>query len=524
MQCDGLRRRYLNLIAEHLEENGACDLGKLGTIFPIPNELLSKSGCKMKDLLEEANDVFILVPLKDSEWSVRLRPNRGTKARIAPVFNAHNPRLEKTGLCLDFKLTGRCARGATCWFAHGTEQLKPRDRSQQPYQDQVLQKLPTTLIRTPAPASAPTFIGTFGALSLLEEEIEPDIFRTILSKSEGTKISMTDSRDALGTGTLHPNLANASTTSAQDLQHAAEMLRRYILESSGGCVFTYGNGPESIAAFYRSMRETYPNLATIIRNCAHDGAQHGAHDGAHHGAHDGAHDGAHHGLEALVARHPHLLRCCIMDPTDMKCRITLRITLRGGYQKPLWSDLTPLEQGAATRLGYNQHLWENGLTPTACACPWSKLAPVERRAACLLGYCDELWDMELQAQLQAPSASSVLMYAGAAPIEGAARQITTDQREHVEARSSAISRSYLGQPACRENVEARSSASLHAESSHGSQLSCKAKADMIRKELGFADGMAMATVVQQGFELVGYEPPVGGLIKQVGALYTLLFE
>jgi hypothetical protein len=166
--------------------------------------------------------------------------------------------------------------------------------------------------------------------------------------------------------------------------------------------------------------------------------------------------------------------------------------------------------------------------------------------------------MELQAQLQAPSASSVLMYAGAAPIEGAARQITTDQREHVEARSSAISRSYLGQPACRENVEARSSASLHAdclpnlvevrssaslhadclpnlvearssasllaESSHGSQLSCKAKADMIRKELGFADGMAMATVVQQGFELVGYEPPVGGLIKQVGALYTLLFE
>lgn len=98
MQCDGLRRRYLNLIAEHLEENGACDLGKLGTIFPIPNELLSKSGCKMKDLLEEANDVFILVPLKDSEWSVRLRPNRGTKARIAPVFNAHNPRLEKTGL------------------------------------------------------------------------------------------------------------------------------------------------------------------------------------------------------------------------------------------------------------------------------------------------------------------------------------------------------------------------------------------------------------------------------------------
>ena len=67
-------------------------------------------------------------------------------------------------------------------------------------------------------------------------------------------------------------------------------------------------------------------------------------------------------------------------------------------------------------------------------------------------------------------------------------------------------------------------ASLHAESSHGSQLSCKAKADMIRKELGFADGMAMATVVQQGFELVGYEPPVGGLIKQVGALYTLLFE
>jgi hypothetical protein len=508
MQCDGLRRRYLNLIAEHLEENGACDLGKLGTIFPIPNELLSKSGCKMKDLLEEANDVFILVPLKDSEWSVRLRPNRGTKARIAPVFNAHNPRLEKTGLCLDFKLTGRCARGATCWFAHGTEQLKPRDRSQQPYQDQVLQKLPTTLIRTPAPASAPTFIGTFGALSLLEEEIEPDIFRTILSKSEGTKISMTDSRDALGTGTLHPNLANASTTSAQDLQHAAEMLRRYILESSGGCVFTYGNGPESIAAFYRSMRETYPNLATIIGNCAHDGAD----DGAHHGAHDGAH----HGLEALVARHPHLLRCCIMDPTDMKCRITLQ----GGYQKPLWSDLTPLEQGAATRLGYNQHHWENGLTPTACACPWSKLAPVERRAACLLGYCDELWDMELQAQLQAPSASSVLMYAGAAPIEGAARQITTDQREHVEARSSAS----LHADCLPNLVEARSSASLHAESSHGSQLSCKAKADMIRKELGFADGMAMATVVQQGFELVGYEPPVGGLIKQVGALYTLLFE
>ena len=217
----------------------------------------------------------------------------------------------------------------------------------------------------------------------------------------------------------------------------------------------------------------------------------------------------------------------------MKCRITLQ----GGYQKPLWSDLTPLEQGAATRLGYNQHLWENGLTPTACACPWSKLAPVERRAACLLGYCDELWDMELQAQLQAPSASSVLMYAGAAPIEGAARQITTDQREHVEARSSASlhadclpnlvearSSASLHAESLPNLVEARSSASLHAESSHGSQLSCKAKADMIRKELGFADGMAMATVVQQGFELVGYEPPVGGLIKQVGALYTLLFE
>ena len=487
MQCDGLRRRYLNLIAEHLEENGVCDLGKLASIFPIPYELLSKSGCKIKDLLEEANDMFILVRLKDSEWTVRLRPHtRGTKARIAPVFSAHNPRLEKTVLCLDFKLTGRCARGATCWFAHGTEQLKPRDRSQQPYQDQALQKLPTTpLIRTPAPAAAPAF----GALSLLEEEIEPDILRTILSKSDGTKISMADRPDA---GTVHPNLATAgyapqdlhtdhftrsSTTSPQDLQHAAEMLKRYILESSSGCVFTYGNGPESIVAFYCSMRETHPNLATIIRNCAHDGA--------------------HHGLEALAARHPHLLRCDIMDPTDRKCRITLQ----GGYQKPLWSDLTQLEQGAATTLGYNQHLWENGLTPSACACPWSKLALVERRAACLLGYCNELWDMELQAQLQAPSASSVLMNAGATPI--AARQITTDQREHVEARSSA---------------------SLHAECSNGSQLSCKAKADMIRKELGFADGMAIATVVLEGFELVGHEPPVGGLIKQVGALYTLLFE
>ena len=57
-----------------------------------------------------------------------------------------------------------------------------------------------------------------------------------------------------------------------------------------------------------------------------------------------------------------------------------------------------------------------------------------------------------------------------------------------------------------------------------SPLSNKAKADAIGKALGLEPELPMPAVVQHGFELVGEEPPKGGLVRQVAALYALLFE
>ena len=119
---EGMRRRYLNLIAEHLEKSGPCELGALGNLFPQPAELRNK---KLKDMLCEADDVFSLVVFKSSGWAVRLkRVSHKSALRVASAGGRTNPRLIKTKLCLDWQLKGRCERGGACWFAHGTTELK----------------------------------------------------------------------------------------------------------------------------------------------------------------------------------------------------------------------------------------------------------------------------------------------------------------------------------------------------------------------------------------------------------------
>jgi len=50
-----------------------------------------------------------------------------------------------------------------------------------------------------------------------------------------------------------------------------------------------------------------------------------------------------------------------------------------GKDTDAWRLLTPPEKQAAESLGFTEWLWDNGLTPEACARPWSRLEPHMRR-------------------------------------------------------------------------------------------------------------------------------------------------
>jgi hypothetical protein len=458
------------MIAEHLESSGPCELGSLGNLFPKPTELAGK---QLKDLFKAQDDVFILDSFKDSGWSVRLRRNGKAAARIAPVSNGHVRHLEKTALCIEWKIKGKCHRGMECWYAHGSEELKSRvqqgiPQPQLPPQNRT-QTAPVHCppVLAPAPAPKSIIIGQFTALSLDEDETRASPNVTAMDEE-----------------TWDPAIKSEHTPTTENLPHspeaqqllAAEALWRYILTSSeSGCVLTHGDGPGSMTQFFCSLRnvdETHASaVETSIRTCVHDNTNDG--------------------VEALAAKHAHLLRCLVMEPASGCCRITLQ----GACEKPLWTHLNEHEQHAAATLGYDQHLWENGLTPPVCTFAWNQLAAAERSAACLLGYCDASWNEEL---LKTNPGPTLAMVQAASVDEVTSR---SDETERAETRSSASQ-----------------------ETENTSQTSCKAKVDAIRKELGFSMDLSMPTVVKQGFELIGDEPPSGGLIKQVLALYAMLFE
>lgn len=66
-----------------------------------------------------------------------------------------------------------------------------------------------------------------------------------------------------------------------------------------------------------------------------------------------------------------------------------------GKDTDAWRLLTPPEKQAAESLGFTEWLWDNGLTPEACARPWSRLEPHMRAAAAVLGYVQTNWDDEI---------------------------------------------------------------------------------------------------------------------------------
>lgn len=182
------------------------------------------------------------------------------------------------------------------------------------------------------------------------------------------------------------------------------------------------------------------------------------------------------------------------------------------HKKQLWSLLNESEQNAAATLGYDEYHWEHGLTPATCTFPWTQLATTERNAAYLLGYCQQSWDDELEPstrndELEKGIVSAVTTLMDAPPLLGGCQDTKSHTTEDT---------------ACEGDDWRSLSSTDPAGVSH--QLSCKAKADAIRAELGLSVNLPMPRVVKEGFELVEDELPSGGLVKQVSALYTILFE
>ena len=180
---EGLRRRYLNLVAKHLEKSGPCDLGSLGSLLPQPVELRGK---KLKDILSEANDVFCLDNIKDTGWSVRLKQGGKSAASLAPS-GGHVKQLEKTRLCVQWQIQGGCDHGATCWFAHGAEELKSvtacmstkhaEGPTKEPDRDQIPRRiLPAACSSAPMPVFS--LGGQFNALSLEDAGSDPPATNT----------------------------------------------------------------------------------------------------------------------------------------------------------------------------------------------------------------------------------------------------------------------------------------------------------------------------------------------------------
>ena len=191
--------------------------------------------------------------------------------------------------------------------------------------------------------------------------------------------------------------------------------------------------------------------------------------------------------EQLISIHLRTLHMQLNQATDHQASPRVQPV---AYMRQLWDELDRAEASAATALGYDKQSWECGLTPPGCTFLWSQLLVSERASARILGYSEESWNTELNGERQlsadAPGADD-----GSHAIEGI---------EHAETRST-------------------SSADRGA-----SQISCKDKVDALRTELGFEADLPMPAVVQKGFELLAQEPPPGGLVLQVCALYAELFE
>ena len=60
-----------------------------------------------------------------------------------------------------------------------------------------------------------------------------------------------------------------------------------------------------------------------------------------------------------------------------------------------WADLSNAERDAARTLGYDEPMWQEGISPEACLRPWKELSAALRRAACTLGYNEADWEDEL---------------------------------------------------------------------------------------------------------------------------------
>lgn len=57
-----------------------------------------------------------------------------------------------------------------------------------------------------------------------------------------------------------------------------------------------------------------------------------------------------------------------------------------------WDELTPKQQEAASKLGYNQKIWDDDDEPKLAGLEWSELTGDQQRAAAALGYSEETWD------------------------------------------------------------------------------------------------------------------------------------
>ena len=117
-----------------------------------------------------------------------------------------------------------------------------------------------------------------------------------------------------------------------------------------------------------------------------------------------------------------------------------------------WLQLTQRERRAATRLGYNQRLWdwlEPAQQPASAGKGWSELSNLERRGAMGLGYNQRNWDNESGSERQ-PSTGDLDWDYLTSNQQNAARELGYSRRSWDGPRPDSVYRAWSELSSCGE--------------------------------------------------------------------------
>lgn len=467
---DGVRRRYLNLIAEYLVANGPLELGALGNKFKRPAEL-TKSLIQM---LKDESSVFQLKLHGASSWwasVTRLNP------RLPPSGVPHSKIKEKTVMCVEWRLNGTCSFGASCWFAHSASEQriaisKASAKAAYDAEAKAAREAVAARSKQSAATAATAPLGARGA--------RPP---ATACRNAFEALALADEVEVEGT-------LNDSTSCSAPLKAplaealVAAELRQYIIDQPSGRIVINGDDPwgSMLLGFLKTFnRARATELQDIVGSSTHPHSISG--------------------VPAFAANHHTLLLCTLVGAEGLQ-----RLSLPSACKKEGWEMLTDDEQDAARVLGYDKCSWESGLVPAECLHGWQELDDCQRCAAIRLGYYEESWTEELREedgvehQVEQSEQSSSWPCLGVS--EALAVMIERAEDEELE-RHSQIS-------------------SVGPSTTSVTHMSLKGKADAIKSELGIEPTVPMPKAVEEAIAMLG-EPFSGSLAERVSSIYAALF-